>query len=130
MESAVALRLEAGYPTSRVAKLAGLSFRQLDYYVRIGLLTPSARGARGSGSYRLWTEADISRARLVGALRSLGATTDVLARVLGQLPDDPSEWPGWLFISPEGEVRDLHPQGPAWWGIAIARLLEREKAVA
>lgn len=123
------LHLEAGHSTTHVAQLSGLSFRQLDHYVKIGLLAPSKRAARGHGTRRIWSDADVARAMLVAALRALGATTDVLARVLAQLPADPGEWPSWLFISPAGEVRDLHPHGPAWWGISVARLLQSEKAV-
>lgn len=103
---AQSLHLEAGYPTARVAELSGLTYRQIDHYVRIGLLTPSGRSARGSGSYRIWTEADLSRAMLVAALRALGATTMVLALVLKQLPADPESWPAWLFMAKAATTLD------------------------
>src|SRR5262245_55114017 len=42
------------------AKEAGITYRQLDYWVRQGYVV-SAREARGSGSQRKWSDEDIAR---------------------------------------------------------------------
>lgn len=125
VETAPLFRLSRGFSTAEVAQRCGLSFRQLDYFVRHGVLEPSGP-ARGSGSYRVWSEGDLLRARLVARLRSLGAPLVVLAGVVAQLPADPEEWPPFLFVSPDGQVRELSPVGEAWWGVNVGRLRSGE----
>ena len=43
------------YTTSEVAQITGFSLRQLDYWVRIGIITPGFQQAHGSGTRRLYT---------------------------------------------------------------------------
>lgn len=43
------------YSTHEVAVLSGLTFRQLDYWARLGVIWPEVE-ARGSGSQRCWSE--------------------------------------------------------------------------
>jgi len=45
----------ATYSTHEVAELTGLTFRQLDYWARLGVIWPEVE-ARGSGSQRQWSE--------------------------------------------------------------------------
>jgi len=58
---------------------AGLSYRQLDYWVRTGAVTPSLAQARGSGTRRRWSAHDVRRLRaigqLTGDLHALGVST-------------------------------------------------------
>lgn len=37
-----------------------ITYRQLDYWVRVGRVTPSIAGAEGPGSGRRWSEADVA----------------------------------------------------------------------
>lgn len=55
-----------------MARLAGLSSRQLDYWDRRGFLRPSVRPARGYGSARRYSFGDLVRLRLAGRLRAAG----------------------------------------------------------
>ena len=51
--------------THDVAKLVGVSYRQLDYWCRRGLI-PGQRGVcPGSGGRRLWRPNDVQRARVI-----------------------------------------------------------------
>ena len=43
---------EVGFTGRRTAEIVGISYRQLDYWARTGLVTPSLAEARGSGSRR------------------------------------------------------------------------------
>ena len=48
-----------GYRVPEVCKLVGISYRQLDYWARTGLVTPSIREAGGSGTQRLYSFQDL-----------------------------------------------------------------------
>ena len=44
--------LESGYRGPQVCAIVGITYRQLDYWARTGLLRPSLVDAKGSGSQR------------------------------------------------------------------------------
>jgi MerR family transcriptional regulator, thiopeptide resistance regulator len=68
-----------GYTVGEVARLAHVSVRTLHHYDGIGLLTPSARSARG---YRLYSESDLLRLRQVLFYRELEFGLDEIAEIL------------------------------------------------
>lgn len=55
-----------------VCEIAGITYRQLDYWARTGLLVPSARAAAGSGTQRGYTDDDILRACVIATLLDAG----------------------------------------------------------
>ena len=57
-----------GYSGNASASAAGISYRQLDYWDRTGLVQPSVRGAAGSGTQRLYAFRDILVLKLVKRL--------------------------------------------------------------
>ena len=50
---------EIGYRGATARSAAGISYRQLDYWARTGLVEPSVRSATGSGTSRLYGFRDI-----------------------------------------------------------------------
>ncbi|MET0830789.1 MAG: MerR family transcriptional regulator, partial [Acidimicrobiia bacterium] len=44
-----------GFRAPQVCAAVGISYRQLDYWARTGLIRPSIQGAQGSGSQRLYS---------------------------------------------------------------------------
>ncbi|WP_347956053.1 MerR family transcriptional regulator [Gordonia aichiensis] len=62
----------AGYRSPVVAQLAGVTYRQLDYWARTGLVVPTARAAAGSGSQRLYAFKDILVLKVVKNLLEAG----------------------------------------------------------
>ena len=56
---------EVGYRGPIACSAAGITYRQLDYWARTGLLQPSIRAARGSGSQRLYSFRDILVLKIV-----------------------------------------------------------------
>ena len=44
-----------GYRGPAACQIAGITYRQLDYWARTGLVAPSIRSAHGSGSLRLYS---------------------------------------------------------------------------
>lgn len=82
------------YTSREVCKLAGCSYRQLDYWCRIGLLQSSAHEANGSGSRRLFEPADVQlakRIRIASDLINMPLidALDRLDEILAEVAEDP-----------------------------------------
>jgi DNA-binding transcriptional MerR regulator len=76
------------FSTAEVARLTGLSARQLDHWDREGFLRPSLEKASGYGSTRRYSFADVVRLRVAARLRAEGVglarirrCAEVLARL-------------------------------------------------
>jgi DNA-binding transcriptional MerR regulator len=57
-----------------VSKIVGITYRQLDYWARTGLVEPTVRVARGSGSQRLYCFTDILVLKVVKGLLHAGVS--------------------------------------------------------
>ena len=63
---------QRGYRAPQVCNIVGITYRQLDYWARTGLLRPSLQQAHGSGSQRLYSFGDIVQLRVVKRLLDAG----------------------------------------------------------
>ena len=61
-----------GFSTAQVARLSGLTPRQIDHWDRQGFLKPSLRRASGYGSARRYSFTDVVRLRVAARLRAAG----------------------------------------------------------
>nr|WP_305095244.1 MerR family transcriptional regulator [Prescottella sp. R16] len=61
-----------GYRVPTACQIAGITYRQLDYWARTNLVVPSIRGAAGSGSQRLYSFKDILVLKIVKRLLDTG----------------------------------------------------------
>jgi DNA-binding transcriptional MerR regulator len=61
-----------GFSGPTVCRLTGVTYRQLDYWARTGLVTPSVAAARGSGSKRLYSYSDLLEVKVIKSLLSSG----------------------------------------------------------
>ena len=61
-----------GYRVPAVLEIVGVTYRQLDYWARTGLVTPSVQAAAGSGSQRLYSFRDILALKIVKRLLDAG----------------------------------------------------------
>ncbi len=66
--------IEVGYRGATACVAAGISYRQLDYWARTGLVEPGVRGAAGSGSSRLYGFRDILVLKIVKRLLDTGVS--------------------------------------------------------
>lgn len=57
---------------AQAAAAVGVSYRQLDYWSRLGLVRASVAEAQGSGTARLFSVADVEVLRVVGLLMGQG----------------------------------------------------------
>jgi DNA-binding transcriptional MerR regulator len=111
---------EIGYRGATACAAAGISYRQLDYWARTGLVEPSIRTASGSGSARLYgfRDAGVSLQNIrtaVEHLRSRGVTE--LERIT-LMSDGASIYE---CASPD-DIVDLLAGGQGVFGIAVGKV--------
>lgn len=63
-----------GYRGPTACSAAGITYRQLDYWARTGLVVPTIRSASGSGSQRLYSFKDILVLKVVKRLLDAGVS--------------------------------------------------------
>ncbi len=63
-----------GYRGTAACQIAGITYRQLDYWARTKLVGPSIRSAAGSGSQRLYSFKDILVLKVVKRLLDTGVS--------------------------------------------------------
>lgn len=63
-----------GYRGPTVCGAAGVTYRQLDYWARTGLLEPSVRNPSGSGTQRLYSFRDILVLKIIKRLLDTGVS--------------------------------------------------------
>lgn len=71
------------YSTAEVVKRTGLSYRQVDYLCRTGVLDPAVP-ASGSGTRREFSDSDLALALVVASLRAEGYTLSAVRRFLAE----------------------------------------------
>jgi DNA-binding transcriptional MerR regulator len=74
-----------GYRGTTAYSVAGISYRQLDYWARTGLVVPSVRDASGSGTQRLYSFRDIVVLKVVKRLLDAGVSLQNIRKAIETL---------------------------------------------
>ena len=74
-----------GFSGKRAAEIAGITYRQLDYWARTELVRPSMARASGSGSRRLYSHRDLLELRAVKSLLDAGIRLELVREVFAYL---------------------------------------------
>lgn len=70
-----------------------MTYRQLDYWARTGVLIPSVVEARGSGTRRLYSTSDVRKAIVIGRLLDAGISLQTVRSALSLLDEmDDGHW--------------------------------------
>lgn len=77
-----------GYRGPIACRAAGITYRQLDYWARTGLVEPTIRGAKGSGSQRLYSFRDILVLKVVKRLLDTGVSLQQIRTAVSHLHDN------------------------------------------
>jgi DNA-binding transcriptional MerR regulator len=64
--------IDEGFSGTRAAAIAGITYRQLDYWARTDLVRPSLTDASGSGSRRRYSYRDLLELRVIKSLLDAG----------------------------------------------------------
>jgi len=76
---------EPGYRGPVASEVVGITYRQLDYWARTGLVMPSIRPAGGSGTQRLYSFRDLLLLRVVKRLLDAGITLQQIRTAITHL---------------------------------------------
>ena len=76
---------EEGYRVPDVCRIVGISYRQLDYWARTGLVTPSIRDAHGSGTQRLYSFQDLVSLKVIKKLLDTGVSLQRVRKAVEHL---------------------------------------------
>lgn len=79
---------DEGYRGPQVCQLVGISYRQLDYWARTGLLRPSVAEAKGSGTKRRYSYRDLLELKVIKRLLDAGVSLQSARRAVGCLRED------------------------------------------
>jgi DNA-binding transcriptional MerR regulator len=105
---------EPGFRGPIVYKLVGITYRQLDYWARTGLVTPSVRAADGSGTQRLYSFTDIVELRIIKRLLDAGVSLRQIRDAIGYLRKESGDQPA------AAETADAGPDTGAEAAVAEA----------
>lgn len=120
-----------GYRGPTACSAAGITYRQLDYWARTGLVEPSVREAAGSGTQRLYSFRDILVLKIVKKLLDAGVSLQNIRAAIAALHDRGVEDLAQITLISDGttvyectstdEVLDLLQGGQAVFAIVVGR---------
>lgn len=84
-------RAEVGFGGPQVCTLVHISYRQLDYWARTGLLKPSLAAAKGSGTKRRYSYRDLVQLKVIKQLLDAGISLQSARRAIECLRTDLGE---------------------------------------
>ena len=123
---------DMGYRGPTACSAAGITYRQLDYWARTGLVEPSIRSAHGSGSQRLYGFRDILVLKVVKRLLDTGVSLQNIRTAVGHLRERGVDDLAQITLMSDGasvyectsadEVVDLVQGGQGVFGIAVGRV--------
>ncbi|MDR1634600.1 MAG: MerR family transcriptional regulator [Bifidobacteriaceae bacterium] len=121
-----------GFRGPTACRAAGITYRQLDYWARTGLVEPSVRPATGSGTQRLYNFRDILVLKIVKRLLDTGVSLHQIRTAVQHLRERGVEDLATVTLMSDGasvyectnadEVFDLVQGGQGVFGIAVSRV--------
>jgi DNA-binding transcriptional MerR regulator len=110
----------------------GISYRQLDYWARTGLLTPSVKDAGGSGTQRLYSFQDLVLLRTIRNLLDAGVSLQSIRKAIDYLREQLGTEPSSATLVSDGrrvyavtspdEIVDLLSKGQGVFAIALDKV--------
>lgn len=118
-----------GFRGPTACSAAGITYRQLDYWARTGLVDPTVRSATGSGTQRLYSFKDILLLKIIKRLLDAGVSLQQIRVAIDHLRERGTDDLTQVTLMSDGasvyecrsadEVIDLLQGGQGVFGIAI-----------
>jgi DNA-binding transcriptional MerR regulator len=129
---------DVGFRGPTACAAAGITYRQLDYWARTGLVEPTVRPASGSGTQRLYSFRDVLVLKIVKRLLDTGVSLAQIRQAVQHLRDRGVEDLAGITLMSDGasvyectsadEVVDLVQGGQGVFGIAVGRVWREVEA--
>ncbi len=120
---------DVGYRGPTACNAAGITYRQLDYWARTGLVEPTVRTAGGSGTQRLYSFRDVLLLKVIKRLLDAGVSLQQIRAAVHHLRERGTDDLTRVTLMSDGasvyecrsadEVIDLVQGGQGVFGIAI-----------
>ena len=131
-DDASSIPADVGFRGPVACSAAGITYRQLDYWARTGLVEPSVRTAAGSGSQRLYSFRDILVLKVIKRLLDTGVSLANIRSAVEHLRESGVDDLAQVTLMSDGasvyecrsqdEVIDLVQGGQGVFGIAVGRV--------
>ena len=125
---------QLGYRVPIACQVAGITYRQLDYWARTNLVKPSIRNARGSGSQRLYSFKDVLVLKIVKRLLDTGISLQNIRLAVESLRERGGNDIAEITLVSDGtsvyechnneQVIDLLSGGQGVFGVAIPGIMK------
>jgi DNA-binding transcriptional MerR regulator len=120
---------DVGYRGPTACNAAGITYRQLDYWARTGLVEPTVRTAGGSGTQRLYSFRDVLLLKVIKGLLDAGVSLQQIRTAVHHLRARGTQDLTRVTLMSDGatiyecrtpeEINDLLQGGQGVFGIAI-----------
>ena len=130
----------AGYKGAVACTVAGITYRQLDYWARTGLVVPSMREATGSGTLRQYSFQDVLVLKVVKRLLDTGVSLQNIRTAIDHLREQGIEDLSSITLMSDGasiyectsdqQVLDLLKGGQAVFGIALGVVVQEQSGAS
>lgn len=121
-----------GFRGPVACRAAGITYRQLDYWARTGLVEPTIRPATGSGTQRLYSFRDVLVLKVVKRLLDSGVSLQQIRTAVEHLRERGVDDLAQITLMSDGasvyectsadEVFDLVQGGQGVFGIAVSKV--------
>jgi DNA-binding transcriptional MerR regulator len=121
-----------GYRVPEVCRVVGISYRQLDYWARTGLVNPSVKEAGGSGTQRMYSFQDLVQLRVIKKLLDAGVSLQRIRKAVDFLQENMNKQPQGITLMSDGvsiyacesedEIIDLVKRGQGVFAIALDKV--------
>jgi hypothetical protein len=100
-----------------------MTYRQIDYLVRLGIITPAYAPARGSGSRASWSRSQLPVLRMVAFLREHGARDSTLRTAVVEAERlNENAWGARIVVTIDGRIMPLFAADANGWVMDFAQL--------
>ncbi len=123
-----------GFRGPQACSIVGISYRQLDYWARTGLVSPELREAKGSGTQRMYSFKNLVHLRVIKNLLDAGVELQKIRKAIAYLSEElgqplenvtlMSDGSSIYAATSDTEIVDLLRKGQGVFGIALGKVYE------
>lgn len=119
-----ATRKTRTFTMPRAVSRLGVTYRQLDYWDRSGVFSPSIRAGLGNGNTRHYTETDMLILEALVAAKAVGATLNTVSELGGFLRRGVSagDLPDVVYVGTDNKIR-TESSDPAYMVVKVPAAL-------